>query len=127
MTVNTVSPPPAQLNSEQRRPSLPAALRGAAPAPAVTVDPDLPYAAPAPIKSAAPVPASEIEALRYDPVAIAQYYGQRPLQVWGRLLSIIGLFVSFRLSLWWDEKLGRLKQNQRRRADCGDGGVKYSA
>jgi predicted unusual protein kinase regulating ubiquinone biosynthesis (AarF/ABC1/UbiB family) len=116
MTVKTVSPPPAQLNSEQRRPSLPATLRGAAPAPAVTVDPDLPYAAPAPLKSAAPIPASEIEALRYDPEAIAQYYRQRPLQVWGRLLSIVGLFVSFRLSLWWDEKLNRLKQNQRRRA-----------
>ncbi len=58
----------------------------------------------------------EIAGLRYDPVAIADYYRPRPLQVLGRLLNIIWPFVALVTSLWWDRRTGRSVQNQRRRA-----------
>lgn len=54
--------------------------------------------------------------IRYDPVAIANQYGQRPLQVWGRLLSIIATFAFFGLGLWFDKRTGRGQSNQRNRA-----------
>nr|WP_315870940.1 AarF/ABC1/UbiB kinase family protein [Trichocoleus desertorum] len=58
----------------------------------------------------------EIAGLRYDPAAIADYYRSRPLQVWGRLLTIIWPFLTFGLSLWWDKRTGQGAKNQRRRA-----------
>ncbi|GAB4143306.1 MAG: AarF/ABC1/UbiB kinase family protein [Cyanobacteria bacterium J069] len=61
--------------------------------------------------------ASEMVAVRYDPVAIADYYGARPLQVIGRTIGILFPFVLFALGLWWDKQLGRIEQNQRRRAE----------
>lgn len=56
------------------------------------------------------------EGARYDPVAIAHYYRQRPLEVWGRCLGILLPFLAFGISLWWDKRLNRLAQNQLRRA-----------
>ncbi len=54
--------------------------------------------------------------IRYDPEAIADQYRQRPLQVWGRLLSIITTFAFFGLGLWLDQRTGRAQSNQRNRA-----------
>jgi predicted unusual protein kinase regulating ubiquinone biosynthesis (AarF/ABC1/UbiB family) len=58
----------------------------------------------------------EPEGLRYDPVAINQYYQRRPLQVWGRLFNILFPFVNFGIKLWWDKQTGRVLQNERKRA-----------
>nr|WP_242024283.1 AarF/ABC1/UbiB kinase family protein [Trichocoleus sp. FACHB-591] len=58
----------------------------------------------------------EVAGLRYDPVAIADYYRSKPLQVWGRLLTIIWPFLTFGLSLWWDKRTGQAAKNQRLRA-----------
>jgi len=55
-------------------------------------------------------------ALRYDPIAIADYYRSRLLQVWGRLFSIIGKFGSFALGLWFDRKGGKDFKTNRKRA-----------
>jgi predicted unusual protein kinase regulating ubiquinone biosynthesis (AarF/ABC1/UbiB family) len=54
--------------------------------------------------------------IRYDPEAIADQYRQRPLRVWGRLLSIITTFAFFGLTLWLDQRTGRGQSNQRNRA-----------
>ncbi|HEY9619264.1 MAG TPA: AarF/ABC1/UbiB kinase family protein [Crinalium sp.] len=58
----------------------------------------------------------ENEALRYDPEAIAAYYRQRPLQVWGRVIAICAPFLMFMTRLWWDRRTGRSVKNQSRRA-----------
>ncbi len=68
-----------------------------------------------PLKSAAPVEPDETEAVRYDPVAIAEYYGARPLQVLGRRLGIIWPLVKFALSLMLDRRSAN-PQKQRRSA-----------
>ncbi len=72
---------------------------------------------PEPLKSAKDI-AYELagEAVRYDPEAIAAQYRNRPLQVWGRLSSVVWTFFSFAFSLWWDKKRGRTAANQKRRA-----------
>ncbi|MBD1812443.1 AarF/ABC1/UbiB kinase family protein [Microcoleus vaginatus DQ-U2] len=56
------------------------------------------------------------DAVRYDPVAIAALYRNRPLQVWGRLSSVVWTFFSFAFSVWFDSKTGRTATNQKRRA-----------
>ncbi len=58
----------------------------------------------------------EPETLRYNPVAIAAHYSQKPLQVLGRILAVIWPTLRFGLSLWWDQWRGRISENQRRRA-----------
>ena len=85
-------------------------------APKVTIEPAARSAPPD--KLATPViPAeTETEAIRYNPVAIAEYYRQHPLQVWARFLAIVWPFLSFGLSLWWDRRWGNLVKNQQRRA-----------
>ncbi|CAD5971258.1 putative protein sll0005 [Planktothrix tepida] len=55
-------------------------------------------------------------ALRYDPIAIADYYRSRVFQVWGRLLSIIGKLGFFALGLWLDGKGGKNLKTDRKRA-----------
>ena len=56
------------------------------------------------------------EAVRYDPLAIASYYSQRPLQVFMRRLSIIWPLIAFAFSLWWDKKTGQSDKHQQERA-----------
>jgi predicted unusual protein kinase regulating ubiquinone biosynthesis (AarF/ABC1/UbiB family) len=56
------------------------------------------------------------ETLHYDPVAIADFYQQRPLQVWWRFLNILLPVVRFTLGLWLDRKTNRAEKNSRRRA-----------
>jgi predicted unusual protein kinase regulating ubiquinone biosynthesis (AarF/ABC1/UbiB family) len=67
------------------------------------------------LKSAA-VRENEDEIIEYDPEAIAAYYGQKPLQVWVRTISIFWAFFSFFVSLWWDRQTKQLQKNQLRRA-----------
>jgi predicted unusual protein kinase regulating ubiquinone biosynthesis (AarF/ABC1/UbiB family) len=56
------------------------------------------------------------ETLHYDPVAIADYYQMRPLQVWWRFLNILLPFVRFTLGVWFDRRTNRVEKNSRRRA-----------
>ena len=56
-------------------------------------------------------------ALRYDPDAIARYYGRRPWQVGARLVAIIWPFLMFALHLWWDKQSGQRERKQRYRAE----------
>jgi predicted unusual protein kinase regulating ubiquinone biosynthesis (AarF/ABC1/UbiB family) len=58
----------------------------------------------------------ETEALRYDPIAINEYYKERPLQVWQRFLAIFVPTISFFLKVWWDARTGQTEQNESRRA-----------
>jgi len=62
------------------------------------------------------IPDADAEGLRYDPVAVTEYYRARPIQVWVRFWNILLPFVRFWLGLWWDRRTGRSVQNQRRRA-----------
>ncbi|GAB4377452.1 MAG: AarF/ABC1/UbiB kinase family protein [Elainellaceae cyanobacterium] len=56
------------------------------------------------------------EGPRYDPDVIAAYYGRRPLQTWGRVLTIFWTFFGFLVSLWWDRQTGQVEQRQPKRA-----------
>jgi predicted unusual protein kinase regulating ubiquinone biosynthesis (AarF/ABC1/UbiB family) len=59
---------------------------------------------------------AETEMTLYDPVEIAAHYQQRPLQVFGRILSVLGPTLSFAFGVWWDSKRGIVVKNDRRRA-----------
>jgi predicted unusual protein kinase regulating ubiquinone biosynthesis (AarF/ABC1/UbiB family) len=60
--------------------------------------------------------AAQVEAPRYDPVAISAQYQNAPLKVLGRILSITLPSFSFAFGLWWDRTWGRSEKTQRRRA-----------
>ena len=49
------------------------------------------------------------DAVRYDPVVIAAQYRNRPIQVWGRMLSVFWTFFGFTFSLWFDGASPRTK------------------
>jgi len=53
---------------------------------------------------------------RYDPKAIARYYGYRPWLAWARAIKIIWSFAVFILSLKWDEWQNQEEQNKFKRA-----------
>lgn len=57
------------------------------------------------------------EDFAYDPDAIAQYYGRRPLQVLGRCLTILWPFLIFFLQIWFDKVTNRRSQKEQRRAE----------
>ncbi|WRH67907.1 MAG: AarF/ABC1/UbiB kinase family protein [Planktothrix sp. GU0601_MAG3] len=59
---------------------------------------------------------SDQPAVRYDPVAIANYYRSRVFPVWKRLFSIIWKFGSFALGLWLDGKRGKKVKAEKKRA-----------
>ncbi|VXD10343.1 ABC1 kinase family protein [Planktothrix paucivesiculata] len=59
---------------------------------------------------------SEQPTVRYDPVAIADYYRSRVFQVWRRLFSIIWKLGSFALGLWFDGKRGKKLKAEKKRA-----------
>jgi len=84
---------------------------------AVQVELESATATPEPLKSARDI-AYELagDAVRYDPVAISALYRNRPLQVWGRLSSVVWTFFSFAFSVWLDGKTGKTATNQKRRA-----------
>jgi predicted unusual protein kinase regulating ubiquinone biosynthesis (AarF/ABC1/UbiB family) len=82
----------------------------------VTVEYELIPAAELSVEAEETLPDSDAEGLRYDPVAVTEYYRARPIQVWVRFWNILLPFVRFWLGLWWDRRTGRAVQNQRRRA-----------
>ena len=59
---------------------------------------------------------AELEEMRYDPEAIAAYYGQRPLQVLGRILKVVLPFLSLGLTWWWSQRVGATEAQQRQHA-----------
>ncbi|MFB2893130.1 ABC1 kinase family protein [Aerosakkonemataceae cyanobacterium BLCC-F50] len=72
---------------------------------------------PAPQKRAQTVaPEAETETIVYDPEAIGQHYRRRPFLVLRRCLAIVWPSMIFALSLWWDRRLGKINQNQQKRA-----------
>jgi len=62
------------------------------------------------------IPNVEPATLRYDPVEVAAQYSNKPLQVLGRILTVLLPSLSFALGAWWDRQRGRVGENQRRRA-----------
>jgi predicted unusual protein kinase regulating ubiquinone biosynthesis (AarF/ABC1/UbiB family) len=58
----------------------------------------------------------EPDAPRYDPDAIAAQYRDRPVQVLGRILSVLWTFLTFILALLWDKQTGQIQKNQPKRA-----------
>jgi predicted unusual protein kinase regulating ubiquinone biosynthesis (AarF/ABC1/UbiB family) len=54
--------------------------------------------------------------LPYDPVAIANDYQNRPLQVLRRILTVLAPTLSFAFGVWWDAKRGVVVKNDIRRA-----------
>ncbi len=56
------------------------------------------------------------ELLRYDPEAIAAHYKKKPLEVLGRIFTVIFPSVSFALGVWWDKKRGLGDRNGQKRA-----------
>lgn len=59
---------------------------------------------------------SEDDDWRYDPIVINNYYGRRPLQVFGRFCNIIITFARFLFSLWWDKINNQSQTNRIKRA-----------
>src|SRR3712207_88723 len=49
---------------------------------------------------------TEPEAIRYDPHEISAHYQRRPLQVLGRIITVLTSTLTFALGLWWDSKRG---------------------
>ncbi|MBW4665436.1 MAG: AarF/ABC1/UbiB kinase family protein [Chroococcus sp. CMT-3BRIN-NPC107] len=56
------------------------------------------------------------ELLRYDPEVIAAHYRQKPLEVLGRIFTVIFPTISFALGVWWDKKRGLSDRNEPKRA-----------
>lgn len=54
--------------------------------------------------------------LKYDPIAIAQYYSSLPLKVFGRFIGIFFPMISFALGLWLDKITNNSKKNLDKRA-----------
>jgi predicted unusual protein kinase regulating ubiquinone biosynthesis (AarF/ABC1/UbiB family) len=59
---------------------------------------------------------AESETIVYDPMAVAEHYRQRPLQVLNRIFAVLRPTLTFVLGLWWDSKRGVVVKNDRRRA-----------
>jgi hypothetical protein len=56
------------------------------------------------------------ELLRYDPPTIAAHYKKKPLEVLGRIFTVIFPSLSFALGVWWDKKRGVSDRNEQKRA-----------
>ncbi|MFB2920161.1 ABC1 kinase family protein [Aerosakkonema funiforme] len=119
MNLKTVSPASSKSYSQpgHQEPAYPAIAEDTTAIVAPTVSVERASLSVAPSKFATAIASdSDTEGLRYDPEAIAEYYRQRPLQVWTRFLGIVWPFFTFAAGLWWDRKWGRIAENQRRRA-----------
>ncbi|MEG4854203.1 AarF/ABC1/UbiB kinase family protein [Microcoleus sp. B5-D4] len=119
MNVKTVSPasPPTYVNSGTQAVLSNLQDANTIPLQAVPVSLETEHVTDDRLKSARDI-AFELagDAVRYDPVAIAAQYRNRPLQVWGRLSSVVWTFFSFAFSVWFDGKTGRTATNEKRRA-----------
>ncbi|MEI2582684.1 ABC1 kinase family protein [Scytonema sp. PRP1] len=56
------------------------------------------------------------ETIRYNPQEISAHYKKRPLQVFGRIVTVLTSTLTFALGLWWDSQRGVVVKNDRRRA-----------
>ncbi|MBD2501843.1 ABC1 kinase family protein [Anabaena azotica] len=56
------------------------------------------------------------ETIVYDPVAVAEHYRNRPLQVLNRIFAVLRPTITFVFGLWWDSRRGIVVKNDRRRA-----------
>jgi predicted unusual protein kinase regulating ubiquinone biosynthesis (AarF/ABC1/UbiB family) len=54
--------------------------------------------------------------LKYDPVAISEYYSSQPLKVFARFIGIFWPMITFAFGLWLDKITNRTKQNLGKRA-----------
>jgi predicted unusual protein kinase regulating ubiquinone biosynthesis (AarF/ABC1/UbiB family) len=54
--------------------------------------------------------------LKYDPIAIAQYYSSQPLKVFARFIGIFFPMISFAFGLWLDKITNSSKKNLGKRA-----------
>jgi predicted unusual protein kinase regulating ubiquinone biosynthesis (AarF/ABC1/UbiB family) len=54
--------------------------------------------------------------LRYEPEVVNAHYQSRPWQVWTRAIGTFFPILSFALGIWWDQKWGKLKKSQAKRA-----------
>lgn len=59
---------------------------------------------------------SEHLGLRYDASGIAAHYKRRPLQVLGRIFTVLAPAIGFAFGVWFDSKLGKKVKSDRRRA-----------
>lgn len=64
----------------------------------------------------AAIAALDHKEMPYDPEEIQAYYRQRPLQVFSRVFQILWPVLTFSLGVWLDQKLGRAKKNEHKRA-----------
>jgi predicted unusual protein kinase regulating ubiquinone biosynthesis (AarF/ABC1/UbiB family) len=119
MNPKTVSPASPHLDSEGVRQTTthPITIKDKTPVEKPIVIAESATISPAPQKRAQTVaPEAETETIVYDPEAIAQHYRRRPFLILRRCLAIVWPSTIFALSLWWDRRLGKINQNQQKRA-----------
>ncbi|MFB2880122.1 ABC1 kinase family protein [Floridanema aerugineum] len=119
MNPKTVSPASPHLDSEGVRQTTthPITIKDKTPVEKPIVIAESATISPAPQKRAQTVaPEAETETIVYDPEAIAQHYRRRPFLILRRTLAIVWPSTIFALSLWWDRRLGKINQNQQKRA-----------
>lgn len=119
MNPKTVSPASPPLDSEGVRQTTthPITIKDKTPVEKPIVIAESATILPAPQKRAQTVaPEAETETIIYDPQAIAQHYRRRPFLILRRCLAIVWPSMMFALSLWWDRRLGKINQNQQKRA-----------
>ncbi|XWK88256.1 MAG: AarF/ABC1/UbiB kinase family protein [Phormidium sp.] len=119
MNPKTVSPASPPLDSEGVRQTTthPITIKDKTPVEKPIVIAESATISPAPQKRAQTVaPEAETETIIYDPEAIAQHYRRRPFLILRRTLAIVWPSMMFALSLWWDRRLGKINQNQQKRA-----------
>ncbi len=56
------------------------------------------------------------EGQRYNPDTIADYYRQRPWDVWRRVFQVVLPFLFYGLTWWWNHQTGNSEDQQRRQA-----------
>jgi len=61
-------------------------------------------------------PRSRDRAPHYDPATIEAYYRRRPFAAIGRAIAVLTPCLWFALQVWLDQKFGRIKANESRRA-----------
>jgi len=67
-------------------------------------------------RQANPSSAVEPPDIHYDPVELMAFYRSRSLEVWGRMIELVGSFVGLLVGLWWDKQTGSSEKKERKRA-----------
>lgn len=115
MNPKTVSPVSPTLDSEGDQTTYPVTIKDTKVEKPIVIA-ESATISPAPQKRAQTVAPETEPAIVYDPEAIAQQYRRRPFLVLRRCLKIIWPSIIFALSIWWDRRLGKINQNQHKRA-----------